>query len=102
LGRNAEEQVQLATVYGIFKDVHPSFIKLAYEANSKVSWEDTLKTFSESAEGYKKKLSGLLGEKEYICGGLTWVDFVLADFLQVLNIASPSILANYPNLIRLQ
>jgi glutathione S-transferase len=30
LGRNADEQVLLATVLGVFKDLHPNYIKLVY------------------------------------------------------------------------
>jgi glutathione S-transferase len=63
LGRNAEEQVLLATVYGIYKDFHPNLSRMVYETNPKDTWEEALKAFSEKADGYVKKLSKLLGEK---------------------------------------
>jgi hypothetical protein len=35
--------------------------------------------------GCLKKFNGILGDKKYICGdGLVWVDFALADFIQIL------------------
>lgn len=102
LGRNAEEQVALATVFGVYKDFIPSLSKLAYTPDPNTSWEDSLEAFAKGAEGYLKKFSGLLGEKEYLCGGITWIDFVLADTLQVLNLMNPKILANHANLVKLQ
>jgi glutathione S-transferase len=30
LGRDVDEQVQLATVHGVYKDFHPNYIKLVY------------------------------------------------------------------------
>ncbi len=92
LGRNAEEQVLLATAYGIYKDFHPQYIALVYGQYTEPTWEDALKNYSLKFESYFKKLSGLLGNKEYICGGLTWFDFGLAEFLQAINKMNPAIL----------
>lgn len=102
LGRDADEQVLLATVYGIYKDFHPNLSRMVYETNPKDTWEDALKAFGEKADVYLKKLSGLLGTKEYICGGLTWIDFVLADMFQALRQMSSSLFTHYPNLLQLQ
>lgn len=45
-----------------------------------------------------KKLSGILGEKEFIAGGLTWTDFVLADLFQTFSLLHEDILKPFPNL----
>jgi len=52
-----------------------------------------LKAVPESFKPFLKKLDGLLGNKEYICGGLTWIDFGLADFFQTLNLLDSTILS---------
>lgn len=41
-------------------------------------------------------MNWLLGNKDYIAGGLTWLDFVLADIIQLLNQLNPKILADFP------
>lgn len=102
LGRNADEQVLLATAYGVYKDFHPKLINMVYETNPKNTWEEALAAFSQQADGYLKKLGGLLGEKEFLAGGLTYIDFILADLLQALNKMNPQLFAQYPNLLKLQ
>lgn len=102
LGRNAEEQVLLATAFGVYKDFHPNLARMVYETNPKDTWEEALKAFSEKADVYLKKLSGLLDGKEYLAGGLTYIDFILADFFQALRQMNPNLFTNYPNLLQLQ
>lgn len=102
LGRNADEQVLLATAYGIYKDLHPQLSRMVYETNPKDTWEEALKAFSLKADGYLKKLSGLLGQKEYLAGGITYIDFILADLFQILRQMNPDLFTQYPNLIQLQ
>lgn len=89
VGRNPEEQVLLATVLGVYKDVHSSYIKLVYGTyTAEKTFEQALGETIKGFEPYMQKFSGLLGEKEFICGGLTWIDFVVADFLQTLGLLS--------------
>ena len=71
LGRNPEEWVLTATVHGVFKDLHSAYIKLVYgtyaDGNAfQAATKDVLPSF----ETHLKKLNGLLGEKEFIAGGL--------------------------------
>jgi len=47
---------------------------------------------------YFKKLSGLLGSKEFFCGNITVVDFTIADSLQTIGLISTEYLKDYPNL----
>ena len=99
LGRNADEQVLMATIHGVYKDFHPNCTKLWYgkyeneEAFNKAK-DETPKNW----EVYVKKLSGLLGDKEYFAGGITWIDFVIADFVQTLNLFNEEILKPFPKL----
>lgn len=92
----------MATAYGVYKDFHPRLTNMVYESNPKNTWEEALAAFSQQADAYLKKLSGILGEKEFLAGGLTYIDFILADFFQVLNKMNPQLFAQYPNLIKLQ
>ena len=48
------------------------------------------------------KINGILGDKEFIAGGLTWFDFVLADFLQTLTLLSEAYLLSFPKLASYQ
>lgn len=81
--------MDLATVYGVYKDFHPNLSRLAYTPDPNNSWEASLAKFIDNSDVYLKKFSGILGEREYLCGGITWVDFVLADTLQILSLMSP-------------
>ena len=87
LGRNADEQVWMATIHGVYKHFHPNFVRLVY---GKYEKEEDFKKATEEAvknwEVYLKKLNGILGEKEWFAGGLTWIDFVIADFMQTVNL----------------
>lgn len=102
LGRNADEQVLLATAFGVYKDFHPALSALVYNTNPTDTWEEALKGFSGKADGYLKKLSGILGEKQYIAGGITYLDFILADFIQALRQMDSGLFHSYPNLLKLQ
>jgi len=93
LGRDVKEQVALATAHGVFKDLYPNYIKLVYGSyNETRTFETALKESSDIFAPYLKKLNGLLGKKEYICGNLTWLDFGLADFFQILSLLDAKIL----------
>jgi len=103
LGRNADEQVQVATAHGVFKDLHPKYINLVYgkyDANN--TWENALTQSHATFTPFLAKLSGLLGTHEYIAGGITWMDFVLADFIQTLLLLDANYFTNFPNLVALQ
>lgn len=44
LGRNAEEQVAVATAHGIYKDLHPNYIRLVYGTyGAELTFEQALK-----------------------------------------------------------
>jgi len=50
-------------------------------------------------ENYLKKLSGFLGEKEFMAGGLTWIDFSIADLMYTLSIFNGEMMKKYPKLM---
>lgn len=86
LGRTADEQVNLATVLGIYKDFHPHYIRLVYGAYGEIPFEAALKENIENFLPYLSKLNGFLGNRQFFCGDLTWVDFAMADFFQTLHL----------------
>jgi glutathione S-transferase len=45
-----------------------------------------------------RKLAGLLGNKNFIAGELTWFDFTLADLLQTLVLLDGELLKGFPKL----
>ena len=86
MGRNCDEEIDIATAQGIYKDLYPSYIKLAYGNYSKdYTFDDALKDSVDRFSNYFVKLNGVLGDKEYIAGNITWIDFVLADMIQTLT-----------------
>jgi glutathione S-transferase len=99
LGRNIDEQVMMATVHGVYKDFHPNYIRLVYgKYDEQRPFENALKESVAVFEPYLKKLHGLLGDKEFMAGGLTWIDFAIADFMQTLDLLSPDLLQPFPKL----
>jgi glutathione S-transferase len=90
LGRNADEQVQIATVYGITRDLHSAYVRFVYAKY------DENNTFDKAREEYAKtsqaglgKLNALIGGRKFAAGDeITFVDFILADFLQTLGLLS--------------
>jgi glutathione S-transferase len=90
----------MATVHGVYKDFHPNYIRLVYgKHEDQAAFDNALKEAIKNWEGYVKKLGGLLGEKKFIAGELTWIDFAIADFMQTLDLLSPEILKPCPNLV---
>jgi glutathione S-transferase len=103
LGRNADEQVLLATAHGVYKDFHPKYIQLVYGTyNENATFEHALTASFNTFEPYLKKLDGILGEKDFIAGGLTWFDFAVADFLQTLQLLNEVYLKAFPKLVAYQ
>lgn len=98
LGRNAEEHVALATAHGVYKDFHPNYIRLVYGPNRDEAFEQAVKDSVAQFDPYLKKINGILGDNDFIAGGLTWFDFGLADFLQTLSILYAEYLKPYPKL----
>ena len=39
-----------------------------------------------------------MGEKEYICGEITYVDFILAEFFEVLELMDKTLFDGFPTL----
>ena len=85
----------MAAVMGVFKDFHKSTVPLFFSKD----YEKDLANFKVSALQRFDKFKGLLGEKDYMAGRLTWVDFVLAEYLQGMTLLMPDVIYNYPTLI---
>ncbi|MFM7852748.1 MAG: glutathione S-transferase family protein, partial [Flammeovirgaceae bacterium] len=43
-----------------------------------------------------------MGEKNFIAGGLTWVDFAVADFVQILTLLDSALINDFPSLVSYQ
>ena len=103
LGRNPDEWVLSATVHGVFKDFHRAYIKLVYgKYENDDAFKDALKQSVNDFEPHLKKLNGLLGDKQFIAGEITWVDFSVAEFLQVIGMLYEEYLKPFPKLVEYQ
>jgi len=103
LGRNLDEYVQVATVHGVFKDFYKAYQVLVYSPyKDRAAFDAAVKESIKGFEANLAKLNGLLGNKEFIAGGITWIDFAVADFMQVLNSLSEEYLKPFPKLAEYQ
>ena len=75
LGESADDQVQIATVLGVFQDLYKAYLGNIYGPKT---YEEMKEDAYNSWKGSLTKLSGLLGEKNWFCSKLTYDDFVLA------------------------
>ena len=79
----------IATVYGVFKDFYSDYIDLTYgNYSNDEEFKAAVQASVPKFEPNFKKINGLLGKKEFIAGELTWVDFMIADFIQTIRILS--------------
>jgi glutathione S-transferase len=44
------------------------------------------------------KLNGLIYGKSFMAGEITWIDFAIADFIQILGLFSPNLISEFPQL----
>lgn len=103
MGKNAEEQVNIATIYGVFKDFHSAYINLIYGSFSdEAAFQVGLKESIGKFKPYLTKLSGLLGEKDFMIGNISWVDFILADFVQTLGLMCEEYFKEFGKLVEYQ
>lgn len=99
LGRNAEEQVLAATTIGIYRDYHKKYVALVYGSKENFANKEQ-KTAEWNTE--LTKLNALLEGKEYFCGQITWVDFVVAENMQAVGLLDSKILEPFPNIVNHQ
>eukprot|EP00178_Gracilaria_changii_P002165 TRINITY_DN13236_c0_g1_i1.p2 TRINITY_DN13236_c0_g1~~TRINITY_DN13236_c0_g1_i1.p2 ORF type:complete len:125 (+),score=19.07 TRINITY_DN13236_c0_g1_i1:303-677(+) len=93
----------MATVHGVYKDFHPNYIRLVYgKHDDQAAFDKALNEAIPNWQPYVKKLAGLLGDKQFIAGELTWIDFAIADFIQTLNLLHADILKDAPKLTEYQ
>ena len=103
MGRDPEEWVQTATIWGVFKDFYRSYAMTVYaKYETEDAWKEALQKAGVNFETNLRKLDGLLGDKEYMAGGITWVDFPIADFLQILSLLNEDLLKPFPRLAQHQ
>ena len=97
LGRNADEQVNVATVMGVTRDLHGRYINLVYGRYGDKTFEEAKAAFIEQAKPYLTKLNGLLEGKQFYAGEITWVDFAVAEFVQCLWLLDNGLIESFAN-----
>lgn len=68
LGRNSQEQVDLATAMGVVRDLHSKYIALAYGRYGEKTWEEAKAEHLEMFKPYLTKLNALLEGRLYYAG----------------------------------
>lgn len=99
LGRNAEEQVNMATIMGVMRDLHGQYVRVVYgvtDGNKDIN--EVIKDHAEKWKPMVTKLEKLIADKSFAAGEVTWVDFALSDFIQTLFMMIPDYKNEYPNL----
>jgi glutathione S-transferase len=90
--------VALATAWGVFKDTHIQFVGLCYGHHGYPTFEAAKENFPNQIRPYIAKFNGLIGDNHFMAGDITWIDFAIADFLQAMEIFSPSLMGEFPKL----
>ena len=102
MGRNADEQVALATVQGVFKDFYKKYLDLMYGNHGEKGFEGAKPAALNDFKTYLNKLNLLLQGKEYFCGEITYIDFTIAEFIQSLVLFDAPLIEGFPNLFEHQ
>lgn len=102
VGRNAEEQVNLATTMGVVRDLHAKYITLVYARYGDKTFEQAKAEYLEQSKAYLNKLNLLIEGKDYYAGQITWIDFAISEFIQVLFILDAATIEAYPNVLNHQ
>ena len=103
LGRNFEEELALVNAHSVMKDFYPNYINLMYGKYTETFiYEQEKEDIQEQFHGYLTKLNRMIKGKHFMAGGLTWIDFGIADFLQTLQLYQPDYFQPYPELVSYQ
>ena len=93
LGSNADEVVHITQIKGVLTDLLNNTLKVAFNKEA-----DVVKGLTDSSLPKLAQLSKHLGDKDWLIGKLTLVDFFLAQFLGVFALQG-DYLQKFPNLV---
>jgi glutathione S-transferase len=95
VGKDEAEQSRLEMLEQQANDLRTAIAKLVY--NEK--YEELRADFVKSIPDLLKPWSDYLGSKQFLAGGsVTYVDFLVADILNIYSLFEPTSLATFPNL----
>lgn len=84
---------------GVFKDLNKAFTGYCYGSKPYEEFKtEAINSFKTALD----KLKGLLGEKEWFSGKLSYCDFIVGDFFQVYSLFNENFGTEYPTLKALQ
>ena len=92
----------VATARGVFRDLSKEYEKLCYQEHGLTSFEEAIPEYTKRFRAFLNKLAGIIGEKKYIAGEITYVDFEVCEFLQHLGLFLPDLTAEFPTLVQYQ
>ena len=95
LGKNTLDAIKIAQLSSLMEDARLAMRGLITSKEYEKIQEEYL---NEKVAPFLNKLSKNLGEKEYLLGYLTWGDFDVFAFVDVVRRFSPEFLAKWPNL----
>jgi len=90
LGANEEEEIDVCTTRWVINDVAVAIAEVAYTENFETIKDAQL---DERVAPKLEYLSKFLGEKEFLHGHITYVDFILYEQLVIMEALKPEILA---------
>ena len=95
LGKNIPDAIHITQLVSFISDSRMAFRELVTNKEFEKVRDDFL---NEKIAPFMTKLSKHLGEKEYLIGYLTYVDFEAFNAIDVLTRMSPEFIAKWPNL----
>ena len=95
LGKNPVDAIKIAQLNSFIGDLRGPIWEIVKNAEYEKVKDEVLNT---KVAPFMEKISKNLGEKEFLLGYLTWVDFQLFNVLDVYHRMSAEFVAKYPNL----
>ena len=95
LGKNLPDSIKIAQLNSFINDLRTPIFEMIRNPDYEKIRDETLNT---KVAPFMEKISKNLGEKEFLLGYLTWVDFQLFNALDVYRRMSSEFVAKWPNL----
>ena len=98
LGKTLEGEIHFVQIRSYFADIRNKFYEIAMNKAENLDFHKEIK---EKLEFQLKALSKHLGEQDFICGGLTVMDFVIVELIEWIKLQDNDLLLGLENLVGL-
>jgi len=93
-GKTEEDEISVSTTRWVVHDLYDGLVTLAYNPEFEKVRDSTLE---EKVDPKLAQLSQFLGKKEFLNGYITYVDFILFEALEILELMKGELYDKYEN-----